>query len=402
MNLGVLVNKEKDLKIYINLIRRTVIGNSFLLQYFLKIVVVYMLANNVTTWVAVSIPVVLEFSQMLSRGFKRIVNIAINTNYKKYHLTYLLIMGFIFLIISQSHNVIIIYMFTIILGFLSGINASCITRINTSNKNYESYCLMEEERSSVIGATLGLIISQIFYDLNPLIYILGFIIFSIMIFIFNYNIPNIESKDDCMKPVDDSIPLTKEEKKNIYIITILYGIEVGAWCMGLSAFNELMPLISTKVGYLNAIYTIVEILALFVINAKIINIFKKSGKLLFWETVCALFDVSYLLVVAFFPNEISSAIVMFLCGISSTIGDPLWGALISSYSENDRRKYVLINNVYFVVRAITSLISIFVCRYFVIMGVESFKYLAITLLIFIVIMYLIANRANKKIFGKYI
>lgn len=402
MNLGVLVNKEKDLKSYINLIRRTVIGNSFLLQYFLKIVVVYMLANNVTTWVAVSIPVVLEFSQMLSRGFKRIVNIAINTNYKKYHLTYLLIMGFIFLIISQSHNVIIIYMFTIILGFLSGINASCITRINTSNKNYESYCLMEEERSSVIGATLGLIISQIFYDLNPLIYILGFIIFSIMIFIFNYNIPNIESKDDCMKPVDDSIPLTKEEKKNIYIITILYGIEVGAWCMGLSAFNELMPLISTKVGYLNAIYTIVEILALFVINAKIINIFKKSGKLLFWETVCALFDVSYLLVVAFFPNEISSAIVMFLCGISSTIGDPLWGALISSYSENDRRKYVLINNVYFVVRAIASLISIFVCRYFVIMGVESFKYLAITLLIFIVIMYLIANRANKKIFGKYI
>lgn len=402
MNLYVLVNKEKDLKSYINLIRRTVIGNSFLLQYFLKIVVVYMLANNVTTWVAVSIPVVLEFSQMLSRGFKRIVNIAINTNYKKYHLTYLLIMGFIFLIISQSHNVIIIYMFTIILGFLSGINASCITRINTSNKNYESYCLMEEERSSVIGATLGLIISQIFYDLNPLIYILGFIIFSIMIFIFNYNIPNIESKDDCMKPVDDSIPLTKEEKKNIYIITILYGIEVGAWCMGLSAFNELMPLISTKVGYLNAIYTIVEILALFVINAKIINIFKKSGKLLFWETVCALFDVSYLLVVAFFPNEISSAIVMFLCGISSTIGDPLWGALISSYSENDRRKYVLINNVYFVVRAIASLISIFVCKYFVIMGVASFKYLAITLLIFIVVMYLIANRANKKIFGKYI
>ena len=193
MNLGVLVNKEKDLKIYINLIRRTVIGNSFLLQYFLKIVVVYMLANNVTTWVAVSIPVVLEFSQMLSRGFKRIVNIAINTNYKKYHLTYLLIMGFIFLIISQSHNVIIIYMFTIILGFLSGINASCITRINTSNKNYESYCLMEEERSSVIGATLGLIISQIFYDLNPLIYILGFIIFSIMIFIFNYNV-NYETK----------------------------------------------------------------------------------------------------------------------------------------------------------------------------------------------------------------
>ena len=98
----------------------------------------------------------------------------------------------------------------------------------------------------------------------------------------------------------------------------------------------------------------------------------------------------------------SIAIVMFLCGISSTIGDPVWGALISSYSENDRRKYALINNVYFIVRAISSLISIFVCRYFVIKGIYSFKYLAIGLFIFIIIMYLIANKINKKIFKKSI
>ena len=104
-------NKDiKDLNSYLNLIRRTVIGNSFLLQYFIKIVVVYMLANNVITWVAVSIPVVLEFSKMLSRGFKKIINIAINTNYKKYHLIYLLVMSLIFIIISQSHNIIIIYL----------------------------------------------------------------------------------------------------------------------------------------------------------------------------------------------------------------------------------------------------------------------------------------------------
>ena len=173
-------NKDiKDLNSYLNLIRKTVIGNSFLLQYFIKIVVVYMLANNVITWVAVSIPVVLEFSKMLSRGFKKIINIAINTNYKKYHLIYLLVMSLIFIIISQSHNIIIIYLFTIILGFISGINDSCVTRINTSNKQYESYCLIEEERSSVIGATLGLIISQILYDFNPLIYVLGFVIFGL-------------------------------------------------------------------------------------------------------------------------------------------------------------------------------------------------------------------------------
>lgn len=396
------MNEEdnKKLNSYIKVIRKTVIGNSFLLQYFLKVVVVYMLANNVVPWIAVSIPVVLEFSKMLSRGFKKIINIAISINYKKYHLIYLLIISFIFLIISQSHSVIIVYFFTILLGFLSGINDSCVTRINTSNIKYESYCLVEEERSSVIGATLGLIVSQIIYDFNPLIYILGFIIFGMIIFITNSNIPNIESKEDCMKPVEDDKVLSKKEKKNIYLITILYGVEVGAWCMGLAAFNELVPLISKKVGYLNAIYTTVEIIALFVINAKIINWFKKSGKLLFWQTICAVCDMCYLLIISTFHSEISIAVVMFLSGISATIGDPVWGALISSYSDNNRRKYALINNIYFIVRAITSLASIFVCRYFVIKGIIGFKYLAIGLLVFIVVIYLIANKVNKKIFGR--
>ena len=205
-----------------------------------------------------------------------------------------------------------------------------------------------------------------------------------------------------MQPIENDKPLSKEEKKNIYITTILYGIEAGAWCMGIAAFNELLPLITTRVGYLNSIHTIIEIIALFVINAKIINWFKNSGKLLFWETICAVCDVTYLLIVAIFPNEISIAIVMFLYGISSTIGDPIWGALISSYSENDRKKYALVNNVYFIVRAITSFISILVCRYFVIKGIWSFKYLAIGLLTFIIIMYLIANKVNKKVFGRSI
>lgn len=79
---------NEKLNSYIKVIRKTVIGNSFLLQYFLKVVVVYMLANNVVPWIAVSIPVVLEFSKMLSRGFKKIINIAISINYKKYHLIY--------------------------------------------------------------------------------------------------------------------------------------------------------------------------------------------------------------------------------------------------------------------------------------------------------------------------
>ena len=393
---------DSNLKLYLSVIRKTVIGNSFLLQYFLKIVVVYMLANGVTTWVAVSIPVVLEFSKMLSRGFRKIINIAVKANYRRYFLLYILITCIICLVISQSHNLYIIYLLTIILGFLSGINDSCVTRIDTSNKEYESFCLMEEERASVIGGTLGLMISQVFYDINPIVYILGFILLGVIIFAININIPNIEAKDDCMEPINEENQLSNTEKKNISIVTILYALLAGAWCMGNAAMNELIPLITNKVGYLNAIYTITEIIALFIINANIINKFKKSSRLLYWETMCAVCDIVYLLIVAVFPNTLSIAVVMLLCGISSTIGDPIWGAIISSYSENNRVKYTLVNNIYFIVRAITSFISIFVCRYFVIKGIYSFKYLAIILLVTIIILYIISNSVNKKIFGKSI
>lgn len=112
----------------------------------------------------------------------------------------------------------------------------------------QSFCLIEEEKSSVIGGTLGLMISQLLYDLNPINYILGFIIFGI--FGINTNIPNIESKNDCMEPINKENKISKIEKKNIFVITISYALLTGFWCMGTSAMSELIPLITTKVEFL--------------------------------------------------------------------------------------------------------------------------------------------------------
>lgn len=112
----------------------------------------------------------------------------------------------------------------------------------------QSFCLIEEEKSSVIGGTLGLMISQLLYDLNPINYILGFIIFGI--FGINTNIPNIESKNDCMEPINKENKIFKIEKKNIFVITISYALLTGFWCMGTSAMSELIPLITTKVEFL--------------------------------------------------------------------------------------------------------------------------------------------------------
>lgn len=72
-------------KEFINIIRWSTIIDSFSNNYFLRAIVLYLLANNVTPWVAVSIPIVLEFSRMVCRGFKFTLKIALKINYKKYH-----------------------------------------------------------------------------------------------------------------------------------------------------------------------------------------------------------------------------------------------------------------------------------------------------------------------------
>ena len=72
---------------YINLVRWSCIIDSFINHYFIRVIVLYLLANNVTPWVAVSVPIVFEFAKLISRCFKFIMNFAIKVNYKKYHIT---------------------------------------------------------------------------------------------------------------------------------------------------------------------------------------------------------------------------------------------------------------------------------------------------------------------------
>ena len=92
-------------------------------------------------------------------------------------------------------------------------------------------------------------------------------------------------------------------------------------------------------------------------------------------------------------------IAYIIMAFTSTLGDPIWGCMMSAYSDNDRRKWVLINKVYFIIRALMQVVTWFVCRECVILGVESFKYLAIILIIFIVVFYIMDDRVNKKILG---
>ncbi len=199
-------------KDYINLIRLSCTIDSFTNHYFIRIIVLYLLSQNVTPWIAVSIPIVLEFAKLLSRGFNPIVKFALKVNYKKYHIFHLIAFLVLGIIISQCRSVYTIYFFTLISGVLSGIKDSTITKMDTQNKEYEPYCFIEEERSQVIGGTLGLLTSQFIYDLSPKMYILGYIILIVVGTLLSSLIKNIPA-EDVMESINEEKKLDKKNKK---------------------------------------------------------------------------------------------------------------------------------------------------------------------------------------------
>lgn len=389
------MNKKKD---YINLIRLSCSMYSFNNYYFIRIIVIYLLSQNVTPWVAVSIPIVLEFARLSSRGITSLIKLAIKLDYKKYHIFYLFSFLTLCFIISQCKSVYTIYLFTFIAGIILGIKHLSVTKINTQNKKYESYCFIEEERSQVIGGTLGLLTSQIVYDINPILYLLGFIILIGIEIILCFFIKKVPDEDNmlCLKK---DYNIDKKSKKNIIIITSLFGILAGLWCMGASGFEELAPLISDKIGYLNAVFTILEIILLFIISGSLLQKIAKKKKLLLIETFIACIDVLCLLIAAITLSWQGLLMAYIISAFTSTLGDPIWGVIMSVYANYDRTKWVLVNKVYFIIRTIFSLLTWIVCRECVIRGIESFRFLAIILIILIIIVYSLANTINKKIFG---
>lgn len=393
-------NKQAK-KDYINLIRWSCVIDSFTSNYFIRVIVLYLLAHNVTPWVAVSIPIVLEFARLISRGIESIVKFALRVDYKKYHIFHLIISVLLGLAISQCHSVYTIYLFTIISGILTGIKHSSVTKINTSNEEYESYCFIEEERATVIGGTFGLIISQFIYDINPGLYILGYIILMVVGTILSLFLKNIVI-EDVMVSIDEEEKLEDIDKKNTIIVTTLFGVLAGLWCLGWAGVTELGPLISDKIGYLEAIYTISEIILLCFISGSIIKKIKKNKKLLLVETIIACIDTICLLITSITLSWKGLFMAYVITAFTGTLGDPIWGSIMSAYSTNSRTKYVLVNRVYFIVRSIFTFITWLVCRQCVINGVESFKYLSISLIILIIVTYLIADKINKKVFNSSI
>ncbi len=373
------------LKDYIKLIRYTCIIDNIMYFYFIRIIVLILLNKNIVNWISVSIPIVLELSRLLSRTINKVLDFSIKINFKKYHLIYIISFSIISIIITLSNNIILIYLLTFILGLLTGIRRSSVLNFNTSNNNYESKLFMEEERSQVIGASIGLILSQLLYDINYIYYILFYLIiilFSILInkytknIIISYNYAKTEGKID----------------KILIKKVILFGILSSLWYIAIYSYEELAPLVSNKIGYLNSLYTILEFILLFIITGNFIDKLIKNNKLILSLTIISLIDITSLLIASLLLNVYGLIIAYILSSIVSTLGEPIYESIISMYSNNNKNKYILVNKIVYLIRTIFTIISFIICKYIITNNIIYFRYLGIVLIFLVIIISIILRK----------
>ena len=373
------------LKDYIKLIRYTCIIDNIMYFYFIRIIVLILLNKNIVNWISVSIPIVLELSRLLSRTINKVLDFSIKINFKKYHLIYIISFSIISIIITLSNNVILIYLLTFILGLLTGIRRSSVLNFNTSNNNYESKLFMEEERSQVIGASIGLILSQLLYDINYIYYILFYLIIIIFSILINKYTKNIIISYNYEK---------KEEKIDKILIkkVILFGILSSLWYIAIYSYEELAPLVSNKIGYLNSLYTILEFILLFIITGNFIDKLIKNNKLILSLTIISLIDITSLLIASLLLNVYGLVIAYILSSIVSTLGEPIYESIISMYSNNNKNKYILVNKIVYLIRTIFTIISFIICKYIITNNIIYFRYLGIVLIFLVIIISIILRK----------
>ena len=163
------------------------------------------------------------------------------------------------------------------------------------------------------------------------------------------------------------------------------------------AFHEVYPEIMLTVNYQlsSSMFCKIENA---IVTDEMLKKVKEKKKLLLIESIIACIDLICLLFVSISLSWHGLLIAYIITAFTATLADPIWGSIMSCYSTNNRTKWVLVNKVYFIIRAVFTVISWFVCRQCVIYGIESFRYLSIVLIILLVIFYLIANKINKKVF----
>lgn len=386
--------EKKIKKNYLSIIRGTCFIYSFNLQYFLRIVVVYLLAVGVEPWVAVSIPLVFEFARSGIESFKPFMKLSVKVNFKYCNIVHIIIFLALAFAITQCRTVWSIYPIVIVMGIVTGIKYGACLKLYTQNKKLESVCLVCDERSFALGSIFGLLVSQIVYDINPMFYIIGFaalLVVEVLITIFFKQAP----KEDIM--TEETGTLTKRERNDVLKTTIPFAIFVGTCWVALFAFDELAPLLSDKIGYLGTFRFLVTILVTLIVTGKVLKKIKENGKLMLTQLGLMVISVVGIAISAITQNWVGLLVSFSLMGICYAIGDPLRCSMMSVLSQDNRNKWVLMSSTYYKIKTLFIGIAWLAARECVIAGIGAFVWLAIGVFVLSIVFFIISNAVNKKV-----
>lgn len=386
-------------KSYLNIIKKTSFMGNFTAQYLSRIIIVYLLAQGVTTWVAVSIPIIIELGRSLTRIIPKTAQIPVKISYKSCYFLYAILFTVFSLAMAMSTSIYTIWLFALLIGLAFGIWSISLNVLDTSNSKYQSDCLFTDEKYHLLGATAGLMISQVIYDISPSLYIVGFVVVALFNTLICMNISGVENIKDEMKPFDEKVKIDNDTKRELFVVTFFFGVLVGLMSIISNCLDAIPPLVTDQVGFVKAVYTVVALIFILIMSGKVVESIRKKGKLLLSQTLISMVYAGLLILAGIFPNVIILIILFVVYGMVSPLANPIWGSLVSAYSRDNRVYYLYINKIYFVIRIFVLITALIIVKLAVTSGMATFAVVGTVCAVLIAILHIMANNYAKRKFG---
>jgi len=393
-------------KDYLSTIRRSVVMDNFLYFFLFSLISVYLLSQGVTPWVAVSIPLVLRIARLITSSSSLCLKISLKISYKKIYMWFIFLQTTLGVLLLNMRSPFTIIPITILCGIINGVCKMSVTALNTQNPRFESHCLITWERSIVIGSLLGSLFGQLVFDIGYVPYLIIFIAIGIFSLTFNISMKDIRVANNTASDTDANAAfdtkLSPYEKRKIFVCSSIYAIFISMWTMADGIWSEIAPLISSRLGYANALLQGVELLTLIFFSGKMLAKLKSSHNLVLVAFIFAFIDCLCVFMMCKFRTELCLFIIYGISGVGTALGDPIWASIVSSMSQNNRAKYVKIMHLYYLYSTGFALLSIVLCSVFVSYAIDSMKYYAFVLLVIIVFVYIIFELLCKKYYKRSI
>lgn len=392
---------------YLSTIRRTVFMDNFFYFFLFSLIAVYLLSKGVEPWVAVSIPLVIRIARLFTSSSKWCLKLSLSISHKRVYLVFMAVMTGLGLLLLFMRTAVGVILVTSLCGVMHGIMKTSSVSLATQNPNYESHCLITYGRAQVLGSLLGSLFGQFIFDIGETWYIVLYVIIGIFSVAFNVSMREIQmtskpkDKNNTESSVVD-VKLSPSDKKKIFTCSSIFASFISMWAMAEGVMGEVAPLVSSRLGFANALLYCVALITLFLITGRMLAKIKASHNLLLVEFILAFVGCLCTFALCVFKTEYCLFIIYGIAGIGTALGDPIWASIISSMAQNSRVKYVKIMHLYYLYSMFYVVLSVIVCSLIVKYNIDYMKYVAFTLLIAVTALYVIFELFAKKYYKRSI